>query len=449
MEAEKTSLTKELDEAKSEIGDWKKYASSAVFTPRTKGKVPSADETIPPLEAAGGMPKAPEKPTKEGAAASVSAGAWGASAGSPKLPIDERIASLAHLRMEPTSTPETRDTRMDDRPGGRKDTSSRVRVLTGASKVIRIKLTKSDDIIEYLDNMTKMKHQIEDIYYDEDERLKIQIAMNQCEGSVRTDSETVYEKCKEARFFCLEDFFTDLFKLAFPASQSTLAMGFRNIKQGSGTIVDFGRKFRTVIGLLKYDINSYFFKFLEGLQSNELRTAIHRQNLEGMGFDQLVTLAVSINNNLVQEKASSKVFFGEEKDGQGSEMGGARSGVVSSKAEREFLLWARKLEGGKEEGEEQVFKIFDRPLRDYLEKARNKGLDGRCFICFSKSHRSLDCKVKACKFCHKEIKVVKHLSIFCKKAPEDFSKFFDLREHDGSEKVGYTGAFESDEFESD
>ena len=221
-----------------------------------------------------------------------------------------------------------------------------------------------------------------------------------------------------------------------------MELAFRSLTQNSPakqSLVDYARKFRTICRLLNYDIQGQFFKFVEGLASSELKAALRRSKTEGMQFDQLVALAVSIENNLSFEKPSvARIFHGREAESAGSGMGG---GVVA----RPQKEWE---EGDDLNRDDVILAIMGVPITKYFKRSDQKGMKGRCFNCFG-FHSAVKCKYPKCKFCMKNCKEVKHYSVLCPKAPQEFGNFLEARDKAKQNKntgVRYTSTFTEYEF---
>ena len=303
--------------------------------------------------------------------------------------------------------------------GGERRENTKVRVLAMSGKVIKLTIKENNDIVNFLDALAKLESIIRDLYSEETEQLKVQIALNQLGDKIRSDGDAVYESMGEAGDYDLGEFFRGIYRMSYPAPQSTLDLGFRNLKQGGGTVSEYARKFRTVVGLLGYNLTTFTFKFIDGLTNAELRQAIRRQNIEGMEFQELVALISSINNSLSTEKQQTKVFFGAEVRGESK----GEAGVLEG--------W-----GGGDEEDERICKILGVPVQKYFKKADEKKVSREtCWNCFNKGHQSLACVKKNCKFCARPTQVVKHLSLICPKAPSDFRKFFEARENSKKEQV--------------
>ena len=416
-----------------------------------------------PLEPPAAAPMASSTPAGAAATAGRTAGT-GAAATSTGM--EERLRGVSDSRMEGPEVDADERTGIDARASlGRAfsesareeagfDTGSgvarrggdlnrtKVQILAQASKVIKTKIDNSEEIISFLDKCTTLQNNILDLYGDESNQTRILIAMNQMTNTVRTDAEGVYEKCRLAGVYCFEKFFKDLFTTCHPAPQSTLDLNFRGLTQNNpvkGSIVDYGRRFRVMVNLLNYNLESHIYKFVSGLASSELKAALRRQNLEKLKFAELVALAVSISNNLSQEKTTEKLFSGvEEKRG----------------TDRRKRLWESDGEG--EDSEDEILKIMGVPLKEYLQKVTLHKLSNRCFNCFG-YHRVEKCMgPKKCKFCGKGTGEAKHYSIICPKAPKDFKTFLEAREKAGGEfkkrdeeKVKFTTEFADYEFDSD
>ena len=122
--------------------------------------------------------------------------------------------------------------------------------------------------------------------------------------------------------------------------------------------------------------------------------------MEDMAFQDLVTLAVNINNNLTLEKATQRTLVVDEVDEGVAYWGGAD-------VERACL-------------------IMGIPLKKYLDEAEKQGCRGKCFNCFG-VHKSALCKRRDCKFCEKQLSVAGHYSLLCPKAPKNLAKFLEAR----------------------
>ena len=289
------------------------------------------------------------------------------------------------------------DSRSSARSRTRKPVSA---VLAQSSKVIRTRLQRTDDITTFLDNCKRIESAINADYGEESQKTKIRIALNAFSDELRGDGDHVYEEMERDGDFNLNQFFQIVFKMSFPAPSSMLISGFESLTQNHPTkssLVDYARKFRTLIRLLQYDVEGFKGKWVSGLSNAELKSALRRTNWEQISFAELVALAIAINTNLEKEKPSAKVFSARDEEG---------------------------LEGKGEE--ESVLKIFDVPTSRYFRMADKHGVGGKCYNCFG-NHRSNECRVKTCKFCHAPNKDARHFSLICPKAPSDFSKFLDTR----------------------
>ena len=96
-------------------------------------------------------------------------------------------------------------------------------------------------------------------------------------------------------------------------------------------------------------------------------------------------------------------------------------------AGEELMSAALYVEEGQEE-DEVCHKIFDDPLRKYFEVATDKGVNHRCFQCFSDKHRVTECKKTHCRFCGKKSSVCRHYSLICGKAPRNLTTFLGVRD---------------------
>ena len=329
----------------------------------------------------------------------------------------------------------------------------RLAKLSSASKILKIKLTSGVEIIDFLDSAARLEDQLNDLYGTDDEKLKIQLALNQCDERVRQDAESVYEKCRTFGDFNLSEFFKDLFKLMYPAPFSSMDIAFRNLTQNTptkGTIVEYSRKFRTICKLLRYDVQAHFSKFVGGLASETVKAAIRRTSTEGMNFKDLVSLAVNIENNLTFEKpAASRVFVGQDHPSTSVFVGQEActgSNILGMGTPTEW--------NGETDIHDQFFLIMGVPLRKYITKAQEQKIEGRCYNCLNSQHQAVKCKLLTCKFCKKETKVAKHYSLLCPLAPKSFAGFLKAKQTFQQQKaqndrVKFSSEYSTYDFESD
>ena len=280
--------------------------------------------------------------------------------------------------------------------------------LAQSSKVIKIKLSDGLDIVSYVDAQSKLQNSIEEFYSEEDDEFQIKVALLALGENLRTDADFIFSGFRELGHYSLEDFFTALFKLSFPAPLSTLDLGFRKLTQNYPTkssIVEYSRKFKTFVRMLGLNLETQINRFLDGLADGEVRMTLRKNNLEEMDFRGVVTLAMNIQNNLSLEKTSRAMWGGyrEEGEGVGVFMGEDRS-------------WA---------GEDGVNLVMGIPLKRYLDEATRWGLDKKCFNCFNE-HSAQECK-RVCRFCSKQVQQAKHYSLLCPKRPRDFRKYMVAR----------------------
>ena len=339
------------------------------------------------------------------------------------------------------------------RPGRFDPNKDRLVKLSSASKILKIKLTSGVEIIDFLDSAARLEDQLNDLYGTDDEKLKIQLALNQCDEKVRQDAESVYEKCRTFGDFNLSEFFKDLFKLMYPAPFSSMDIAFRGLTQNTptkGTIVEYSRKFRTICKLLRYDVQAHFSKFVGGLANESVKAAIRRTSTEGMNFKDLVSLAVNIENNLTFEKpAASRIFVGQDHPstsifvGQESCTG---SNILGMGTPTEW--------NGELDYHDHFYLIMGVPLKRYLTKAQEQNIEGRCYNCLNSQHLAVKCKLTTCKFCKKETRVAKHYSLLCPLAPKSFAGLLKakqaFREQKAqNDKVRFGSEYSKYEFESD
>ena len=280
------------------------------------------------------------------------------------------------------------------------------KTLCESGKLITIKMKHTNEIVEYIETQSLLGRAIDEFYREEEERLKIQIALVHLDDRLRLDSDYVYERMIEGGRFELEAFFMALFQMSFPSPMTTLQMGFAKLTQASplkGSIPDYTRRMKTFCPMLKFELAPQIPRFIFGLEEAGVRAALRRHNLEQMSFEEVVGLSVTISNNLSVEKSTQMVMAGWEGEGSQDE------------------------EGMEVTGGDSVMKIFGVSLQKYFDMSDRKKITGRCFNCFGTSHTAERCTKKVCKFCLKGNREVRHYSLLCPRCPYDLTKFLEAR----------------------
>ena len=309
-------------------------------------------------------------------------------------------------------------------------------ILSNARKIIITKVQASDSIVELLDNLMSLEEEIEDALDGESEKTKIMVGLRNMDGNVCNDGRAVLRDFKSQGVFDFGLFITKVFRFSYPAPKSSLGIAFSELKQGQKSIVAYARQFKAIVRLLEYDIHGYFGKFILGLAEGGVRDAINCQNWENLGFDELVSLAVSISNNM---RSARRV--GDRHDRALTVVGGGGS-------------WGQggSHTGGEDMEEDEIHKLLGVPLTKYFEISKAKNAQYRCFNCFGKSHRVTECQLKRCVFCEKPVNVVKHVSLLCPKCPQDLTKYIEGRIEAAKKKsaarvgVRFTDDFEDYDF---
>ena len=303
------------------------------------------------------------------------------------------------------------------------DRSRFSKTLVEASKVIRIKVVFSNNVIDYLDTLMDLENEVEGIYGDEPELLKCRIALNAMTDRARRDGKNVFARFELANVFDLGELIKQTFKLGFPASGTTLQYNFDSLTQtypDKLTIGEYARKYRTLLRLLDLDVNRYTKRFINGLSNSQVRLGLRYQELDGRSFDSIVSHAIQLECNIADEKASNVRLVAEP-----------------GREERE--------------GEDSLYKIMGIPVTRYVEEARRKSIGTRCWNCFSSQHRAQDCRQRSCRFCDKLVKDINHYSLLCKRAPRSFDQFLKAREiqKQKTEAARFTDNFDGYDFDED
>ena len=372
MESEKQSLMAENVQLTNE-----RDTARAAATPM----LPSAHAGVRP----------PNTPTASNAGAASSAGAASTTATAGSVASGGHTFALTGVQGVTTARG----------PASAKEERS---TLAQATKIIKVRVSETTDIVRFMTETTKLKGQIDTHYSDVTEELKIKIAMQLLSDKLNVDAELIFNRQTNMGMYDLNIFFESLRKQNFPASITSLDLGYRRLSQSHPertTIVDYSRTFKQFIQMLKLDIQSQIPKFVEGLISSEVKSALRRHNLESFSFDYLVTMAVSIENNLTLEKTTTRTLVGQEEG------------------------WEEIYGGGL--GADEAFLVMGVPIKKYFNKADEGQCSNRCFNCLNFGHKSVYCENKKCKFCEVETAKCKHYSILCPKGPRDFKKYMEKR----------------------
>ena len=278
--------------------------------------------------------------------------------------------------------------------------SSLNKVLLEASKLIKCSLSSTSDITDWILNQTRLKDKITQLYGDESPEVQCAIARHLLTDHIRSDGDHVYEEMSTDGRFGLDRFWDRLFALSFPAPHSSLENGFRKLSQTHPkrqTIVEYSRMFKTYIRMLEMDLKRQSTRFIDGLANPDVRSSLRRHNLERMEFQDIVSLAVSIANQTMNERG-----------------GGSAAANVACEDD----TW---------DDDDLSLKVFDTPIKKYFTEADKHNMRGLCWNCGG-THKSALCRKKSCAFCQLPVSQVRHYSLLCERAPLDFKNFLGRRE---------------------
>ena len=319
--------------------------------------------------------------------------------------------------------------RGSSRPDVREE-DRRMKLLMSSTKLIKCILKSGRNIVDYMVEANTLYESIEEFFGGEGEDLKIKVALLHMDEIMRTDADEVYRNLRVVGVYDLKGFMAGLFSLNYPSPWSSLDLAFRSLKQGELSIIDYSRRFKLFVGQLELNLKGQVNKFLLGLKDANLRSSLYKQNLDEMEFDQIVKWAVTLSNNLKVERG----------------MGASVSSCVEFDLDETCLIMG-------EMDLEYAYKVMGVPLGTYLKAAEDKNVKLRCFNCFGSGHGAVECGLKACKFCGKDPKKVKHYSLMCPKCPRNLEKFLDERDKYKNSRAAQSACIADDytdyTFESD
>ena len=242
-------------------------------------------------------------------------------------------------------------------------------------KIITTCLKSSSDIVSYILEEKNLKNSISNFYGDCSPEIQCKVAWIHLGDTVSDHSLDILSEMERRVSYDLSLFFVSLFKAIFPASISALDLKYRELKQGSLSIVGYARILRVITEKLGYHLGNQKFKFILGINDQRIKEVLLRADLNLYDLQGLVEYAISLESSL---------SLSDE-------------------------LLAKK-EGSKEE------KVY--VSKNYFKLAKEKGLKkGLCYNCITQYHSCSSCPLDHCKFCKKKNRDVKHFSLGCSKCP--------------------------------
>ena len=309
-----------------------------------------------------------------------------------------------------------------------RETREKLNNVVSAAKVIRIKISYHDDIIQFNTSLDQLRTRMHRFFPDESDLFKILVLMQcVCDTTLKI-VERVFQNQERENRVCFDTAISDVFEEVFPSNASTLRNLFGKLTQAQPdrlTVPAYGEKFRHLAQLLGYDLRGYYVRWIDGLTNVQVKEALRRTRVDALTFSQLIELAVSIEGNLSIAKKETETRVYE----------------THADSDDDLLV----------DRDELMAKIFDNTVGQYLRRARESKIGNRCWNCFSSAHKSTDCRMRSCKFCDRLNKEAKHLSLLCPKAPKDLSRLLEVRETKKASRAGVRFADEYDQyhFESD
>ena len=155
---------------------------------------------------------------------------------------------------------------------------------------------KSTDIIGYLKEERILLDSISSLYEDSEEEIKCQAAYNHLGKNFNLIGRDILNEMRSCGKFSLEQFFSRLFESCFPASDLSLELAYRELVQGSLSIVDYKQDFKLLCGKIGIGHNNQKLKFVHGLASKEVRSILFRTDWAKYDIDGLVGFATHLVN---------------------------------------------------------------------------------------------------------------------------------------------------------
>jgi hypothetical protein len=282
------------------------------------------------------------------------------------------------------------------------------RLILESQKLINITINESEELTDFLTNISALKSAVLEHYGMETEKVQCQVVKNHLKGQVRAAGDRIYDSMSVTMHYDLERYMQTLFQLSFPSSNTALEQGFKKLKQSRSTMIQYGQKHIIYCDHLERNLDSQNQKWIEGLNSENIKQALLRGRFSSLEFQELLTYACELEHaGLHTQPQTYALKINTEI------RGGADDEECEDQMGTGFCL---------DESEEIVNEFSTGLVNGLREEGARKRLPSECcFQCFRKGHMIKHCKKFSCYFCAKNIK--HHVSLSCDRCPDDLIPF--------------------------
>jgi hypothetical protein len=104
------------------------------------------------------------------------------------------------------------------------------RLILESQKLINITINDTEELTDFLTNISALKSAVVEHYGMETEKIQCQIVNNHLKGQVRAAGDRIYESMSVTMQYDLERYMQTLFQMSFPSSNTALETGFKKLK---------------------------------------------------------------------------------------------------------------------------------------------------------------------------------------------------------------------------
>jgi hypothetical protein len=158
-----------------------------------------------------------------------------------------------HMPSVPHSSqgmPQPAGPQQQQRMGGHMPATSQLtnhqrKLILKSQKLINLTISDTDKLTQFLTDISQLKSAVLEHYRIESEKIQCQVVKYHLKGQVRVAGDRIFESMGATNYFKLDRYLTTLFQMSFPSSNTALEQGFRKLKQGRSSIIQYGQKVKS------------------------------------------------------------------------------------------------------------------------------------------------------------------------------------------------------------
>jgi hypothetical protein len=179
---------------------------------------------------------------------------------------------------------------------GNNTTTQPRKIILESQKLINININDSEELTEFLTNISALKSAVLEHYGMETEKVQCQVVKNHLKGQVRAAGVRIYDSMSVTMHYDLDRYMQTLFQMSFPSSNTALEQGFKKLKQSRSTMIQYGQKHIIYCDHLERNLDSQNQKWIEGLNSETIKQALLRGRFSSLEFQELLTYAYELEH---------------------------------------------------------------------------------------------------------------------------------------------------------